>query len=106
MKKSRTAARKITGWGLCLLLLLCPAFIQGSERVFVKSPFNRDGEVFLDRVQKQTFRYFTDCVNPVNGLVMDKALNLPIGGKPVDFSHAAASIAGVGFALTVYPVGV
>ena len=113
----------------CRLLLLFAVFalaasssqaLQGQEtaepfqKVFpgegrsevVQNPFNREGDAFLDRVQKQTFRYFTDCVNPTNGLVMDKALNLPASEAFVDFSHSAASIAGVGFALTVYPVGV
>ncbi|HAE37287.1 MAG TPA: hypothetical protein DCG57_01460, partial [Candidatus Riflebacteria bacterium] len=63
-------------------------------------------DAFLDGVQRQTFQYFVECSNPANGLVMDKALNLPAGSEPVDFSYSAATIAGVGFALSVYPVGV
>ncbi len=61
---------------------------------------------FLELVQRQTFQYFVECSNPANGLVMDKALNLPVGSRAVDFSYSAATIAGVGFALSAYPVGV
>lgn len=68
--------------------------------------FSSEDDAFLEMVQEQTFRYFTDCVNPENGLVMDKARNRLSAGEKVDFAYSAATIAGVGFALTVYPVGV
>lgn len=100
---------------LCFLLLfyslLIPA-LSGSQALFAKSPatlistFSKSDDAFLDKVQKQTFRYFNDCTNPTNGLVMDKALNLPIDQTHVDFAHAAATIAGVGFGLTALPVAV
>ncbi|MBU1105078.1 MAG: hypothetical protein KKB51_00315 [Candidatus Riflebacteria bacterium] len=126
MKKMRTAIQEIgfffrthkccrRQW-FCLLLALCaifaPAF-NSSQALAAKSTseatqivFSAEDDAFLDRVQKQTFRYFIDCTNPANGLVMDKALNLPADKPGVDFAHSAATIAGVGFALTVYPVGV
>ena len=63
-------------------------------------------DAFLNEVQRQAFQYFVECVNLANGLVMDKALNLPAGSNTVDFSYSAATIAGVGFALSAYPVGV
>ena len=49
----------------------------------------------LDVLQRHSFEYFLHETNPLNGLVADK-------------SHAGspASIASVGFALAVYPVGV
>ena len=49
----------------------------------------------LRRLQRQTFDYFLDQVNPANGLVRDRtAANWP------------ASIAATGLALACYPVGV
>lgn len=49
----------------------------------------------LDSLQKDSFAYFLHEVNPVNGLVRDKTAP----GWP-------ASIAAVGMALTIYPIGV
>jgi hypothetical protein len=50
---------------------------------------------FFDDLEKRTFLYFWDTANPANGLVPDRHP----GPSP-------ASIAGVGFALTAYPIGV
>ena len=52
-------------------------------------------EALLDQVQRAAFSYFTDYVNPVNGLVADTSRE----GAP-------ASIAVAGFALSCYPVAV
>lgn len=52
-------------------------------------------EEMLDALQRDAFGYFLQETNPVNGLVAD-------GTQP----DAPASIAAVGFALAVYPVGV
>jgi hypothetical protein len=52
-------------------------------------------EARLDALQRQAFEYFLRETNPTNGLVADRSQR----GAP-------ASIAAVGFALTVYPVGV
>ncbi len=49
----------------------------------------------LDALQRQTFDYFVHEVNPINGLIADRARE----GSP-------ASIATVGLALSAYPVGV
>jgi hypothetical protein len=49
----------------------------------------------LDTIQRETFDYFIHEANPLNGLIPDKTLE----GSP-------ASIAAVGLALAVYPVGV
>jgi hypothetical protein len=49
----------------------------------------------LDALQRDAFGYFLHETNPANGLVVDKT-------QP----DAPASIAAVGFALAVYPVGV
>ncbi len=49
----------------------------------------------LDRLQRDTFKYFADEVNPENGLVRDSTRR----GSP-------SSIAAVGFALTAYPIAV
>src|SRR3569833_2190368 len=48
----------------------------------------------FDDIEERTFRWFWDTGNPANGLVPD---NWP--------DPEFASIAAVGFALTVYPVG-
>ena len=52
-------------------------------------------EALLDRLQRNAFDYFLRQANPANGLVADTTRK----GAP-------ASIAVVGFALSVYPVGV
>jgi hypothetical protein len=49
----------------------------------------------LARLQRDTFKYFADEVNPENGLVRDSTRR----GSP-------SSIAAVGFALTIYPIAV
>ncbi len=53
------------------------------------------GEARLDALERHAFEYFLQETNPTNGLVADKS-------QP----GAPASIAAVGFALAVYPVGV
>lgn len=84
-----------------LVTLLTPTFVAIAADVH-----KQDDVAFLEKVQRQTFNYFLECTNPANGLVMDKALNLSNNLVPVDFAHSPATIAGVGFALTVFPVGV
>ena len=54
------------------------------------------GDADLETLQKNTFRYFWDETNSENGLIADNTL---AAGVP-------SSIAGVGMALTCYPVGV
>ena len=49
----------------------------------------------LDALQRQTFDYFVHEVNPLNGLIADRAME----GSP-------ASIAATGLALAAYPIGV
>jgi len=50
---------------------------------------------FSDRVQRATFQWFLDCQNHDTGLIFDRT-------RP----GCPATIAGVGFALTAYPVAV
>jgi hypothetical protein len=84
---------------IILLLLLAPvAASHGSDTPLETdtpnwkiSPTQKE---FLDRVERDTFRFFWDTANPQNGLVPD---SFP-GAK---FS----SVAGVGFALTSYTLG-
>lgn len=52
-------------------------------------------EEILDRVQRSTFQWFLDCQNHDTGLIFDRT-------RP----GCPATIAGVGFALTAYPVAV
>ena len=49
----------------------------------------------LGKLQSDTFNYFREEISPANGLIPDSTRK----GAP-------ASIAAVGFALTVYPIGV
>ncbi len=65
--------------------------VQGSR---VYDP-ERDGDPVVNNLQRRTFRYFWQTANRTNGLVPDR---FP--------SPSFASIAGVGFALTAYVVGV
>src|SRR3970282_346397 len=53
------------------------------------------GETRLDALQRHAFAYFLNETNAANGLVADRTQ-----------TGAPASIAAVGFALAVYPVGV
>lgn len=109
MKKMLTALHKInrTSGRLpgFLFLLLSVILLPTGMAMALEAKVSVD-DAFLEKVQRQTFQYFLDCTNLENGLVMDKALNLPSTEVPVDFAHSPASIAGVGFALTVFPVGV
>jgi hypothetical protein len=50
---------------------------------------------FIDRLQRDSFRYFLDLVDSRTGLIPDSSLE-----------NSPASITGVGFALTCYPIGV
>ena len=52
-------------------------------------------ETLLDGIERAAFGYFLETVNPANGLVADTTRE-----------HWPCSIAVVGFALSVYPVGV
>ena len=54
-----------------------------------------DDEAWLDALQRAAFGYFTEAVNPISGLVTDTSR-----------APTPVSIAVVGFALSVYPVGV
>lgn len=65
--------------------------VQGSR---VYDP-ERDGDPVVNNLQRRTFRFFWQTANRTNGLVPDR---FP--------SPSFASIAGIGFALTAYVVGV
>ncbi|MFH1800196.1 MAG: glucoamylase family protein [Candidatus Omnitrophota bacterium] len=71
-----------------------------SSPVTAQEPF-AGPEALLEEVQKSAFRFFEEHHHPHTGLVRDSAPN-----RPGTVSNAPASIAGVGFALTIYPVAV
>jgi hypothetical protein len=75
-------------------VFLCPLQLVAQE-----APV--DHSAFLDEVQQSAFLYFKEQTNPHNGLVRDSAPN-----RSGAATNAPASIAGVGFALTGYPVAV
>ncbi|MBF0502919.1 MAG: hypothetical protein HQM09_22480 [Candidatus Riflebacteria bacterium] len=58
-------------------------------------------EKFLDQIQRETFKYFVECANPENGIVLDRADNFSVP----DFQKIPGSIAGVGFGLTSLAIG-
>jgi hypothetical protein len=57
--------------------------------------FDPSQQAVLDTLEKKTFDFFWERTNPKNGLVPDRSP-----------SPSFASIAAVGFGLTVYPIGV
>ncbi|MDI3517302.1 MAG: hypothetical protein PWP09_1368 [Thermotogota bacterium] len=61
----------------------------------VEKMLNMEGEELLDYIQKKTFDYFWNEVNPSNGLVRDRSTK-----------DSPCSIAAVGFALTAIPIGI
>src|SRR6185369_15228003 len=61
----------------------------------MNGPPEPSDEAMLDALQRRSFGYFVDHTNPRNGLVADTTR----AGSP-------SSIAVIGFALSVYPVGV
>ncbi len=75
--------------------------LLGPLSSFAQESVTVDHESFLEEVEQSAFRYFQEQSNPHNGLVRDSAPN-----RPGAVGNTAASIAGVGFALTVYPVAV
>jgi hypothetical protein len=60
-----------------------------------KSPAPPSDDVLLERLQRDAFDYFLQAYNPRNGLVADTTR-----------TSAPSSIAVIGFAQSVYPVGV
>jgi len=84
---------------LSFFLIFSFLFISCSNYSFVYADQQKQNEL-LTLIQKKSFKYFWNEVNPKNGLVRDKAFNFKAGGPDV------ASIAAVGFALTSYPIAV
>ena len=84
---------------ITLLLLLAPAAEPTGSMAALETgargwKISQKQNEFLDRLERDTFRFFWDTANPVNGLVPDRF-------PGANFS----SVAGVGFALTSYTVG-
>jgi len=80
---------------LFVILLIQPGVVFGQQLPVEK-------EALLDMIERQTFRYFEECTNAENGLVMDRAHN----NRPPTFDYAPATIAGTGFGLSAFIVGV
>jgi hypothetical protein len=57
--------------------------------------FETSDDTLLDRLQRAAFDYFPQATNPANGLIADNSR-----------ANSPVSIAGVGFALSSYPVAV
>jgi hypothetical protein len=96
---TKSIFRKLSSCALLLslfLLLFCKAFAafaappkSGKWKISVKQ------QSFLESVERDTFNFFWETVNRENGLTPDRFPDAEI-----------SSVAGVGFALTAYVVGV
>lgn len=85
---------------ISILLLFAFAAVPGASPATLDTDtpqwnISRGQNQFLVRLERDTFGFFWDCANPQNGLIPDRF-------PGADFS----SVAGVGFALTSYVVGV
>ena len=69
--------------------------VSGCARPLASEVAEPSDEALLDGLQRSAFGYFLETVNPANGLIADTSR-----------AHSPASIAVVGFALSVYPVAV
>jgi hypothetical protein len=76
-----------SGWALARIAATPPATHKWA--------ISAEQESFLDTLQRDTFNFFWETTNRQNGLTPDRYPNPTV-----------SSIAGVGFALTAYPVGV
>ena len=56
--------------------------------------FSPEDDAFLDEIQRQSFRYLWEAVSPDTGMVYDRS------------SSRVVSVAGVGFQLSAFPIGV
>ncbi|WP_460915576.1 glucoamylase family protein [Spirosoma areae] len=77
------------------ILLLCLTFSLSFAQPNPSYRFTQSDNVFLDSLQRDTFRFFWETANPANGLIPDRAP-----------TPSFCSIAAVGFGLTSYLVGV
>ena len=84
-------------WGFAAVFAGLLVLTPGASRPRV--PWRADSE-FLDDIELRALRYFCEHTDPQTGLTSDRA---PFDGSP---SHAPASIAASGFALTAWCIGV
>ena len=99
------ASPTLTASGLRIVLLVFMALAVACEPVETPTPAvapyppewqpNERQQAFLDQLQEDTFRFFHETVNPLNGMVPDRYPDPPF-----------ASIAAVGFGLTSWIIGV
>jgi hypothetical protein len=89
-----TLAACLTGM-LCGGINVCRAVDELPPRLTDSSAKSPLLDPFFDDLEKRTFAFFWDSANPHNGLVPDRYPG-----------PSWSSIAGVGFALTAYPIGV
>jgi hypothetical protein len=69
---------------------------MSAQKRAARRPTRTYGDLQLQNLQRNTFRYFWEKTNPANGLIPDNT----------SADEVPASIAGVGFALASYPVAV
>lgn len=103
--------RTLIGW-LAILCFLCSITLSSNLFASFEEPIPTEREAFLDEIQKRALHYFMKQTNPTNGLVRDWAFNSLDRSEPfmpvnrIETSQAPATIAGTGFALSAYGVGV
>ena len=76
---------------LAVLMVVLADFQSKTDELSVQRPW----DPFLDTLQHRTFKWFWETTNPSNGLTPDR--------WP---TRTFSSVAAIGFALTVYPIGV
>lgn len=81
-----------------LVLITLLVFIVGTPLAKGEEKASSD-VAFLDEIQRRALDYFLTERDPETGLIRDWAWNVP------GISHASASVAASGFALTAYGVG-
>ena len=83
-------------WGIVAIAFgISPSLWSGPLSFLTRPPsISQADEAMLEELEHRTFQYFAEQTDPVTGLTRDRAP--AVGGA----SHAPASVAGVGFALT------
>lgn len=95
-RNARTADRMQHPWivGLVALVCCCAADVRGQSEGVADAARERNRADLIEELQRRAFAYFTEQVNPANGLVRDRSTE-----------DSPASIAGTGFALPIWAIG-
>src|ERR1043165_2288540 len=95
LKRMRRTVQFLCG----LLVVILPVVpLRAQQAEFSKPELSKLDIDLLDDISRRSFHYFWDQMDPVTGLVRDRA---PTTGEPEEGPHSkVASIAATGFGLT------